>query len=328
MNESNKPQIKEVMIPETGELLTTWVVQNPSNYTIMDNTKLKNKDNYNKGKAFYNKYNTLAGRFTFTMMNTLKDLITNETFTPAEKTRIMFLGTYVSYDKAQPYLTYSNGNPILKNQLQELLGMTNRKEFYTFYNKLVSEGVMVEDTVTRSKVKLIWSNEYHFKGKTTSGASASQNLVKTYSNQVRELYLEKNVNGKPVHTAQSLFNIFALIPYIHPESNSLCRYPEKPAHASEPFTLHDLTEIFQFTRTNDVKRMLLKLKLHNMPVVAITETIDGTNAFINPFLVNRTGKTPNASLITMFNASYNALAEKQKWSDSDKTSFLSHISNK
>lgn len=36
--------------------------------------------------------------------------------------------------------------------------------------------------------------------------------------------------------------------------------------------------------------MLLKIKLHGMPVVALAETSDGINAFINPFLVNRTGK--------------------------------------
>ena len=62
-----------------------------------------------------------------------------------------------------------------------------------------------------------------------------------------------------------------------------------------------------------------------MPVVAISETSEGTNAFINPFLVNRTGKTPNSTLFTMFNASFNKLAEKNGWNEKNKADFLKGI---
>lgn len=321
----NAPTYETMIYKETGEIADVWVLPEPERYEIVDKELKKNRDKFLKEKPYQSKFNTLSGGFTFTMMKTLKDLIVNTVFTPAEKTRIMFLGTYVSYNKETPYLTHSNGRPLLKNQLQQLLGMTNRKEFYAFYNKLVTEGVAVEEIINRNEVKLIWSNQYHFKGKAKSGASASKSLVKTYDNQVRELYLMKNDKGKALYTAQSLFNIYTLLPYIHPESNVLCRYPDKPAHASEPFTLQDLATLFNIKRTNDVKRMLLKIKLHDMPVVAISETSDGTNAFINPFLVNRTGKTPNVTLFTMFSASFNKLAEKHGWNEKDKDDFLKGI---
>lgn len=315
-------QFEEVIIKETGEIRKQWVMDNPEEYTVIHNDALAKKDAYKKEKPYHTKFNTLSGGFTFTMITTLKNLIADTTFTQAEKTRIMFLGTYISYDKENNYLTYSNGKPVLKNQLMEMLEMTNRKEFYAFYNKLVEVGVITEEVVNRSIIKLLWSNKYHFKGKTTTGAGASDNMVKTYDNQIRELYTEKNAKGKAVHTAHSLFTIFTIMPYVHPVSNSLCKFPDKPCHASEPFTLQELAEVYGYTRTNDLKRMLFRIKLHKMPVVAVSETSEGTRLFINPFVVNRTGKTPNATLFTMFDSSFNVLAERKGWSETEKQDFL------
>ena len=317
-------ELKKTMDLETGEIIES-LVGDIEDFTFISNESIKKKQEHKKNRLENSNFNILTGGFIFTMMNTLKELIADTTFTQAEKTRIMFLGTYVSYDKNSPREISLLSFPILKNQLMELLEMTNRKEFYAFYNKLVEADVITEDVIDRSTVKLIWSKQYHFKGKTTSGSNSSQNMVKTYDNQIREMYTEKDAKGKAVHTAHSLFNVFTLMPYVHPVSNALCKYPDNPVHASEPFTLKELAGLFGYQRSNDLKRMLFKIKLHKIPVVAIAETSEGTNIFINPFLVNRTGKTPNATLFTMFDSSFNILADRKKWSDKEKQDFLMHL---
>lgn len=318
-----KAQIKQVADIETGELVHTFVTEDDiKNYTLIHNDDLAKKQAYQKEKPYHTKFNQLTGGFTFTMMNTLKNLIADITFTQAEKTRIMFLGTYVSYDKDNRYLTYGNGKPVLKNQLMDLLEITNKREFYTLYNKLVESGVVTEEFESRTVVKLIWSERYHFKGKTTKGLKASENMVKTYDNQIREMYTAKNDKGKALYKANALFTIFALMPYIHPETNALCMFPEKSYHSSQPLTLQELAGVFGYTRSNDFKRMLFRIKLHNMPVVAVSETSEGTRLFINPFVVNRTGKTPNATLFTMFDSSFNTLADRKGWNEKDKQAFL------
>ncbi|XRD24533.1 hypothetical protein AABM34_20350 [Lysinibacillus fusiformis] len=320
----SKGRLKEVADLETGEMVEAWVPDNGTmeDFTVIHKDDQAKKDAYLKSKAIKMNFNILSGGFTFTMMQTLKDLIANTTFTQAEKTRIMFLGTYVSYHSETPYLTHSNGKPLLKSKLKNLLEIANKKEFYAFYNKLVEAGVMKEEIIDRSTVKLIWSEQYHFKGKPSASKVSSDNLIKTFDKQIREMYTLKNEKGKSVHTAHSLYNIFILMPYIHPESNALCKYPEKPYHASEPLTLQDLTDFFGYSRTNDTKRMLFKFVLHGMPVVAIAPTSESTRIFINPFVVNRTGKTPNATLFTMFDSSFNMLADRNGWSDKQKQAFL------
>jgi len=317
-----RKEIRKVADIETGEIFESWTVDNIEEYTLIHKDSEGKREEFLKNKVFKSQFDTLAGGFTFNMIETLKELIADEDFTQSDKTRIMFLGTFVSYEKNHRYLTHGNGHPILKNQLMDLLEMTNRKEFYSLYNMMLEKGVFIEDKESRSVIKMIWSEKYHFKGTASGGRKASENLIKSYDNQIRELYREKDSKGKPVHTAHSLFTFFTLLPYVHPESNALCRYPDKPTHVSEPFTIRELADIFGLDRVSDLRRILFRIKIHKMPVVAYAQSTDNSRIFINPFVVNRTGKKPNATLFTLFDSSFNMLADKYDWTVEERQRFL------
>src|SRR5699024_4489276 len=114
----------------------------------------------------------------------------------AEKTRIIFLGTFVSYKENGSYLIHDNGKPILKSKLKSLLEISNNKEFYRFFNKLLDAGIVKEKVINRSNIKLKWNTEYSFKGTASNKQQKETNLIKTFDKQVRELYQEKDEQGK------------------------------------------------------------------------------------------------------------------------------------
>ncbi|WP_262177760.1 hypothetical protein [Saccharococcus sp. Marseille-Q5394] len=316
-------EVRPVVDIETGELFEkAIIVDNPENYILIHKDSEANRKEFLKNRVVKSQFDELAGGFSFTMLDTLKELIADEDFTQSDKTRIMFLGTFVSYEKNNRYLTYGNGRPILKNQLMDLLEMTNRKEFYNLYNTMLEKGVFTEDRESRSVIKIIWSKKYHFKGAVSGGSKTSEKLVKSYDKQIRELYRARNSKGKPIHTAHSLFTFFSLLPYVHPESNALCRHPEKPVSQSQPFTIRELADIYGIERVTNFRRLLFRIKIHKMPVVALAQTTEDSRIYINPFVVNRTGKKPNATLFTLFESSFQRLADRQGWSEEQRQQFL------
>lgn len=320
-----KGTLQEVIIRKTGEVREVYVPNgNAEDYTIIHNDVLVKRDTYLNERPYKAMFDTLSGGFTFTMIETLKELITDTDFTPSDKTRIMLLGTYVSYENNNRYLIYSNGTPIKKNQLMGLLEMKNRNQFYTFYNLMLEKGVFTEVVENRSTIYLIWSENYHFRGRISGGKQASSQLIKTYDNQIRELYTAKKKNGKQMHTAHSLYTFFTLLPFIHPQSNALCRHPELPVYQSQPFTLHELADLFGYNRTNDFNRVLRNIKIHDMPAVAhsLTNGKDESRIIVNPFIVNRTGTKPNATLFTIFSNSFQILADRNGWTEKQKDNFL------
>ncbi|MGE6630740.1 hypothetical protein [Bacillus sp. NPDC077027] len=285
---------------ETGEKLEGLFITNPEQYTIISKEKEVNKKAYLRGKENKELFEELAGRFTFTLSSTIKELNLDQRFTPAEKTRIMFLGTYVTYQEQGSYLRHDNGNFILKNRLQELLEIKNKKEFFTFYNKLVETGILSEEIEGKSTIYLKWNSKYHFKGKPSSSAQKEKNLVKTFDKQVRELYKEKNDKGKAVHTPNNLYTLFMVMPYIHPEANILCKHPENDLNTCEPLTVNELAEMFGFSRSNDLKKKLFKVMLKDLPVFTIQQNAFVSHILVNPFVVYRSSKAPNPALIVHF----------------------------
>ena len=284
---------------ETGEILE-GVLVNPEQYNIYSKEKEANRKAFLRGQENKELFEELAGRFTFTLSSTIKELNQDQRFTPAEKTRIMFLGTYVTYQEQGSYLRHDNGNSILKNRLQELLEIKNKKEFYNFYNKLVETGVLSEVIEGKSKIYLKWNSKYHFKGKPSSSAQKEKNLVKTFDKQVRELYKEKNEKGKAVHTPNNLYTLFMVLPYIHPEANILCKHPENDLNTCEPLSINELAELFGFNRSNDLKCKLFKVMLKGLPVFTIQQNAFVTHILVNPFVVYRSSKAPSPALLVHF----------------------------
>ncbi|WP_368298535.1 hypothetical protein [Cytobacillus firmus] len=292
--------IPAIMPDENGEVINGRFVPDNEDYLISNRQKEANKKKFLIGQENKTLFEDIAGRFTFTLSSTIKELNQDQRFTTAEKTRIMFLGTYVTFQEQGSYLRHENGNFILKNKLQELLEIKNKKEFYTFFNKLVDTGILIEEIEGKSKVYLKWNSKYHFKGSPSATAQKEKNLVKTFDKQVRELYKEKNEKGKAVHSPTNLYTLFMVLPYIHPEANILCRYPERDLNTCEPLTLPELAEMFGFQRSNDLKRKLFKVLLKGLPVFTMQQNVYETHIVVNPFIVYRTNKAPNSALLVHF----------------------------
>ncbi|RIU93312.1 hypothetical protein [Oceanobacillus picturae] len=292
--------IQDIALLETGEKLEqVGVIYNPDDYNVINKKSEARKKAYLLSRKEKSEFDALAGRFTFTLASTIIKLNNDKRFSQTEKTRIMYLGTYVSYQEKGSYLMHCNGKYVLKNKLQSLLEMTNKVEFYKFYNKLLLAGIIQEEKLNKSTIKIMWSSEYNFRGKASPEALKEKNLIKTYDNQIRELYHEKDSKGKKVHTANNLYTLFMLMPYVQPESNMICLHPENETDSC-PLTIKDLAEIFNYNRTNDLKRKLFKIKLRGMPVFATISNSNYTHIVVNPFIVYRSNKAPSDALLIHF----------------------------
>ncbi|WP_163971811.1 hypothetical protein [Oceanobacillus halotolerans] len=294
---------------ETGEKESGSLLINEEAYEFVNKESKAKRIEYLRGKQKKSEFEELAGRFTWTLSSTIKNINQDERFSQTEKTRIIFLGTFVSYQEKGSYLTHDNGNLIYKNKLQALLEMTNKKEFYKFYNKMLEAGIVREEVINKSTVKIKWSNTYNFRGTAPSSELKAKNLIKTFDKQVRELYQEKDNKGKKVHTPNNLYTLFMLLPYVHPESNMLCLHPEDSTDC-QPLTIAEIAKMFGYNRTNDLKRKLFKVKFKDLPVFAVVSNANYTHILVNPFVVYRSNKAPNDALMMHFEDTAKRLLNK------------------
>jgi hypothetical protein len=91
-----------------------------------------------------------------------------------------------------------------------------------------------------------------------------------------------------------------VLPYIHPEANILCLYPENDLNNCHPLTLQELAKLFGYSRTNDLKRKLFKITLKGLPVFSIQQNAFTTHILVNPFIVYRSSKAPSPALLVHF----------------------------
>lgn len=291
---------------ETGEKVEGLLLQNPENYIIISKESEAKRKAYLQGKQHKGIFDEIAGRFTFSLSSTIKELNQDKRFTQTEKTRIIFLGTFVSYQEKGSYLMHDNGNLIYKNKLQSLLEMSNKNEFYKFYNNMLDAGILQEEHINKTTIKLIWSSSYNFRGTAPASALKEKNLIKTFDKQVRELYQEKDAKGKKVHTPNNLYTLFMLLPYVQPESNIICLNPEDVSNP-KPLTIQELADLFGYNRSNDLKRKLFKVKLKGLPVFSTISNTNYTHILVNPFIVYRSNKAPNDALLNHFKDTANRL---------------------
>lgn len=175
------------IITEDGEVFEGIGVLNPETKTIIDKEVTKQRKKYFAEKKNYEAFNDLVGGFTFMLAETITSLHKDTRFSDTEKARIIYLGTYCSYETSGRYLKFANNVPILKSHLQELLELSNNKQFYAFYNKLVQYKIITEEIVSPRETRLLWSAEYHFKGTAKGSGVKSTDVIKTYDKQVQAL---------------------------------------------------------------------------------------------------------------------------------------------
>ncbi|OIJ12959.1 hypothetical protein BKP35_10390 [Anaerobacillus arseniciselenatis] len=286
---------------DTGENLGNKLMVSDETQVNIHSKKLDDsRKEYFDRKHRKDLFDEIAEGFTFTYINKVSELHEDERFTDDEKARIMYLGTFVNYSDKGSMLVVANGEPINKKQLKELLEISNKKKFYSFYTKLLVAEI-IEEVPTEAGIGFKWSEAYHFKGKVTKGNSVeSERFIKTYDKQIQELYQAKKANGKPVNSSKQLYTVFMVLPFVHYETNVLCKFPNKPFSECEPLTIDELASSLGFNRSNDLKRKMLKVELKELPVFSFNTTSKNTHITVNPFVVWRQNKMPEASLMVTF----------------------------
>ena len=235
-------EIMEI-VDENGEIRKGAFIENYEGGFYQPESVEKMKQ-YQIEKRNYEVFADIVGGFSFMLVDTLKELHKDTRFTDIEKARIMFLGTFCSYESSGRYLFTNNNRHILKSDLQELLEVTNKQEFYKLYNKLVETEIIEEEVISRSEIRLKWNDKYHFKGATSSKGVKSVDTVKAYDRQIQTLYKEKNAKGKNINTPKNLYVLFMILPFINSESGVLCNQQHNPIEeACEPLELNDIAEM-------------------------------------------------------------------------------------
>jgi hypothetical protein len=315
---TNKTEHIQVMelINRDGEI-NQYKVLTSDNVIVSSKESFENKKKYQDGKKDYEQFEDIAGGFSFMLIETLKELHKDTRFTDIEKARIMFLGTFCSYEDSGRYLYTNNNKFILKSDLPGLLELTNKKEFYKLYNKLVETGIIEESVINRTEVRLKWNSKYHFKGKASKNGTRSTDTVKAYDRQIQALYKEKNAKGKSINTPKNLYILFMVLPFINKESGVLCNHQHITVEDDcEPLELSEVAEMFGYTRTSLLKTKLMNCKLFGTNVFFIGEGIldrkKYTRIYVNPFVSSRSSKAPNPSLLAMFPSTDRAIVEQLK----------------
>ncbi|MFE1246063.1 hypothetical protein ACFW35_18290 [Fictibacillus sp. NPDC058756] len=304
------------LVDENGELKTGAFIENYEGGFYKKESVEKMKE-YQAKKKDYDTFTDIAGGFSFMLVDTLKELHQDTRFNDMEKARLMFLGTFCSYETSGRYLFTNNNKPILKSDLQELFEISNKKEFYKFYNKLVETGIIEEDVRGRVEVRIKWNSKYHFKGKASKNATRSTETVKAYDRQIQTLYMEKDAKGKSINTPKNLYVMFMVLPFINKESGVLCNLQQNPLEDTcEPLELTDVAKMFGCSKASQIKTKLMNCKLYGTNVFFIGEgTKDRkkyTRIYVNPFVSSRSGKAPNPSLLSMFPNTGKLIAEQLK----------------
>jgi hypothetical protein len=297
---------------ETGEILEdVKIITEPNKYAVVPVERIEQKKEFAERKQRNDLYMEIADGFTWSYISKLSELHQDQRFTEDEKTRIMFLGTYVSYSDKGSFLAFPNGRYIRKKNLKGLLELKEEKKFYSFYNKLLDTGIITEVPDTEGGKKLKWSEQYHFRGKLPKGSGAEAGLLKTYDKQIQELYKAKKDNGKALHSPKQLYTVFMVLPFVHYETNIICKNPNVPFDETEPLSIDELAKGLGFKRSNDLKRKMLQIELKEQPVFSFIQNKKATHITVNPFVVWRQNQMPNKTLMLHFFDTAKKIAEEK-----------------
>jgi len=243
-------------------------------------------------KAEFDDFNNDAGKFIWSYPEKIQELIQSDEFSKADLTMVFYLATYVN---GFGYLTHDNNSAKLnKSGLQKVLGVS-RNLFNRFYNKLVQHEILLT-----SDKNFTWNESYNFYGATTGKAKPTL-LIRTYVNQVRELYEAKNDAGKRRYSATSLYPIFALVPYLHRTTNIICKNPDvKNIDKIEYFTLREIAGLLDLKDSKKMSTSLSSILLDGQTTFRKVESKNEMYLQMNPRIFWRDAVVPDMRLVSEF----------------------------
>ncbi|WP_416420355.1 hypothetical protein ACLZHR_25735 [Priestia aryabhattai] len=244
-----------------------------------------------KSKGEFEEFNERTGKFIWSYPEKIQQLIKSNEFTKSDITMIFYLATFIN---GTGYLAYENRVKLNKKGIQTKLEI-GRTLFGKFFNKLIKFEILIP-----SGDHFKWNETYNFYG-STKGKAKPKTLVRTYVNQIRELYETKNEKGKRKYSAINLYPIFALVPYLHHSSNIVCKNPS--VQDIEDIEYFNLKEIAELLDLRDSKRMvasLHSLALDNQTTFIKVESKNEAYLKLNPRIFWRGTNVPDQNLVAEF----------------------------
>lgn len=174
---------------------------------------------------------------------------------------LMFVGTYVGYKTGR--LEYDNGNPIGRQKLSDLVGLSERK-FRDFYSALLSENIIQE---VGEEIYVNPSVFYRGSLDDVDFDLGDYRHTRLYRKTVRELY--HRYRGREL---RQLAIVYAILPFLNYNTNIVCFNPqEQNQDALKPLYLEKLAALLGYKDVTKFKRALNALELNGKPVFTFTE---------------------------------------------------------
>ena len=221
------------------------------------------------------------GGFYFSIYKDLLDI----KLEPQYEFRFIYLCAYMNYDNK---ITFGNaeGNGKLAHEkdLMEVLGLSQNETIRTKNALIKANLITIEEDKTISINK-----KYAAKGKITK--KILRGSVRIMEIGLRNLY--ENVTPKEHKKVDVLIK---LLPYVNYDYNILCKNPSEPNKDKiEPLTIKDLCGIIGYDVKNQtkLKNSLLKLKVKNKCVIAITLVGNKHAISVNPYIYYKGNKINN-----------------------------------
>lgn len=261
-----------------------------------------------EAKMEFEAFNLDAGKFIWAYPERIQQLIQSPDFTKSDLTMVFHLATYVN---GMGYLAHDNHNIKMgKTDLQKVLGL-GINAFPKFIKKLMQHEILIERTVDSKKVYK-WNQAFNFYG-SAKGIAKPTMLVRTYVNQVRELYEATGVNGKRKYSATLLYPIFALVPYLHRTSNIICKNPDvKDINEIEYFTLSEIAELLDLTSSKKMSTALSSILLDGQTTFRKVESKNEKYLQMNPRIFWRDVVAPDTRLVSEFDMIDNNRFKRKK----------------
>lgn len=202
--------------------------------------------------------------------------------TQSDLARLMFVGTYVSYDDGvEPgygVLKHPNGVAIDKSALSKMLKMS-RPAFSAFYKKLIAEGILFE-----ADEGLAMNPTVFYRGEHVKAMVSDQQYTRLFRQTVRDLY--ELYNGRSI---KKLGTVYAVLPYVNFNYNVLCSNPsEVQAEKVKPLTIGELAYILGYESDKKLMSTLREIKHEDTPVFGFFENIEDRRKkkiVVNPYVI-------------------------------------------
>lgn len=268
---------------ETGEIIEDGYVifttkQLEKHRKEKEDEKFKNA----KIKEDYKEY----GNFIWIIYNTGKLLfdgkIKNETLT-----KLIYLSTFIKYSDSKKNniikngkikwieLTTNNKKPITRNNLGDILNISDRSVLYFIKETVENEIIYIGDDI------LYINSKYIAKGNIINiKYNPDDTISRIYIDTVRCLY-----KGTLIKDHKLLSYFFLMIPYLNLEWNVLCyNQEEKDIKKIKQMSLNEFCSIIGYNKTHiySLIKKLLKIKIGDKSAISITLFGDEAYVFINP----------------------------------------------